>query len=37
MVNQYYFYIEDCGFGLFFIKFCTYLPCTAEVCINGHE
>src|SRR5690349_16356388 len=37
MVNQYYFYIEDSDFGPLFIKFCSYFPYTAKVCINGHE
>jgi hypothetical protein len=36
MVNHYYFYgIED--FGPFFLKFCTYFPYNAKLCINGHE
>lgn len=35
MVNQYYFYIEDSDFGPLFIKFCSYFPYTAKVCING--
>jgi hypothetical protein len=28
-----------CGhdFGSFFIKFCSYFPYTAKLCINGHE
>jgi len=44
MVNQYYFYCQDedkwpaAGpFGPFFIKFCSYFPYTAKLCINGHE
>ena len=37
MVNQYYFYIADRNFGPFFIKFCSYFPYTAKVCLNGHE
>lgn len=37
MVNQYYFYIADHNFGPFFIKFCSYFPYTAKVCLNGHE
>jgi hypothetical protein len=37
MVNQYYFYIADENFGPFFIKFCSYFPYTAKVCLNGHE
>ena len=27
----------DEDFGPFFIKFCTYFPCTAKLCINGNE
>lgn len=37
MVNHYYFYIFDRGFGPFFIKFCSYFPYNAKVCLNGHE
>ncbi len=37
MVNQYYFYGVDRGFGPFFIKFCSYFPYTAKACVNGHE
>jgi hypothetical protein len=37
MVNQYYFYIADRNFGPFFIKFCSYFPYNAKVCLNGHE
>jgi hypothetical protein len=37
MVNHYYFYIDDTDFGPLFIKFCSYFPYTAKVCINGHE
>lgn len=37
MVNHFYFYIDDRDFGPFFIKFCTYFPYTAKLCINGHE
>lgn len=36
-VNQYYFYILDHDFGPLFIKFCSYFPFTAKVCLNGHE
>ena len=36
-VNFYYFYCLDEEFGPFFIKFCSYFPYTAKVCINGHE
>lgn len=37
MVNHFYFYGFDREFGPFFIKFCTYFPYTAKVCINGHH
>jgi hypothetical protein len=37
MVNHYYFYIVDRDFGPLFIKFCSYFPYTAKVCLNGHE
>lgn len=37
MVNDYYFYGIDADFGPFFLKFCTYFPYNAKLCINGHE
>jgi hypothetical protein len=37
MVNHYYFYGLDEDFGPFFLKFCTYFPYNAKLCINGHE
>ena len=37
MVNQFYFYCIDEDFGPFFLKFCTYFPYNAKLCINGHE
>jgi hypothetical protein len=37
MVNHYYFYGVDDDFGPFFLKFCSYFPYTARLCINGHE
>jgi hypothetical protein len=37
MVNHYYFYIVDRDFGPIFIKFCSYFPYAAKVCLNGHE
>jgi hypothetical protein len=37
MVNHIYFYGLDEDFGPFFLKFCTYFPYTAKLCINGHE
>jgi hypothetical protein len=36
-VNQLYFYCLDEDFGPFFVKFCTYFPYNAKLCINGHE
>ena len=36
-VNQYYFYCVDRDFGPFFIKFCSYFPYNAKVCLNGNE
>ena len=37
MVNHYYFYCVDEDFGPFFLKFCSYFPYNAKLCINGHE
>jgi len=37
MVNHYYFYCVDRDFGPFFIKFCSYFPYNAKLCLNGHE
>jgi hypothetical protein len=37
MVNQYYIYCVDRDFGPFFLKFCSYFPYNAKLCINGHE
>jgi hypothetical protein len=34
---QLYFYAVDEDFGPFFLKFCSYFPYTAKLCINGHE
>lgn len=36
-VNQFYFYCIDEDFGPFFLKFSTYFPYNAKLCINGHE
>jgi hypothetical protein len=36
-VNHYYFYCVDRDFGPFFIKFCSYFPYNAKLCINGNE
>jgi hypothetical protein len=35
MVNHYYFYGVDEDFGPFFLKFCSYFPYNAKLCING--
>src|SRR5215212_4343745 len=37
MVNHYYFYGVDEDFGPFFLKFCSYFPYNAKLCLNGHE
>lgn len=37
MVNQYYFYCVDEDFGPFFLKYSSYFPYNAKLCINGHE
>jgi len=37
MCNHYYFYLVDADFGPLFIKFASYFPYTARVCLNGHE
>jgi hypothetical protein len=37
MVNHYYFYGVDDDFGPFFLKFCSYFPYNARLCINGNE
>jgi hypothetical protein len=37
MVNHYYFYCVDHDFGPFFLKFGSYFPYTAKLCLNGHE
>ena len=37
MVNVYYFYCYDQDFGPFFLKFCSYFPYPAKLCLNGHE
>jgi hypothetical protein len=36
-VNHYYFYCYDRDFGPFFLKFCSYFPYPAKLCVNGHE
>jgi hypothetical protein len=37
LVNHFYFYCLDDDFGPFFIKFCSYFPYNAKLCLNGHE
>jgi hypothetical protein len=37
MVNQFYIYGLDRDFGPFFLKFSSYFPYTAKLCLNGHE
>jgi hypothetical protein len=37
MVNHYYAYLVDRDFGPLFIKFCSYFPYAAKLCLNGHE
>jgi DNA-binding PadR family transcriptional regulator len=36
-VNHFYFYGVDADFGPFFLKFGTYFPYNAKLCLNGHE
>jgi hypothetical protein len=37
LVNHFYFYCYDANFGPFFLKFCSYFPYNAKLCINGNE
>ena len=37
MPNHYYIYLVDRDFGPLFLKFCTYFPYAAKLCLNGHE
>ena len=37
VVNHFYVYAVDGDFGPFFLKFCSYFPYNAKLCINGHE
>jgi hypothetical protein len=37
MVNPFYVYPVDRDFGPFFLKFCSYFPCNAKLCINGPQ
>jgi hypothetical protein len=37
MINHFYVYAVDADFGPFFLKFASYFPYTAKLCINGNE
>src|SRR3954467_7984293 len=37
VVNQFYVYAVDADFGPFLLKFCSYFPYNAKLCLNGHE
>ena len=37
IINQWYFYCVDDDFGPFFLKFCSYFPYNAKLCINGNH
>src|SRR5664279_6562820 len=37
VINQFYFYCVDSDFGPFFLKFSSYFPYNAKLCINGHH
>ncbi|MDP9145328.1 MAG: hypothetical protein M3N43_11640 [Actinomycetota bacterium] len=37
VVNHFYFYCLDADFGPFFLKFGSYFPYNAKLCINGHH
>lgn len=37
LVNHFYFYCLDADFGPFFLKFCSYFPYNAKLCLNGHH
>src|SRR3954447_6479670 len=37
VVNHFYVYAVDTDFGPFFLKFCSYFPYNARLCVNGHE
>ncbi len=37
MPNHYYVYILDRDFGPLFLKFCSYFPYPAKLCLHGHE
>jgi hypothetical protein len=37
LVNHYYIYAVDRGLVPFFLKFCSYFPFNAMLCLNAHE
>ena len=37
IVNQFYIYAVDADFGPLFLKFCSYFPYNAKLCLNGNE
>ncbi len=37
VVNHFYVYCVDADFGPFFLKFCSYFPYNAKLCINGNH
>jgi len=37
VASQFYCYCVDDGFGPFFLKFCSYFPFNAKLCLNGNE
>jgi hypothetical protein len=37
VVNHFYVYCVDAEFGPFFLKFCSYFPYNARLCVNGNE
>ena len=37
LVNHFYFYCVDEEFGPFFLKFCSYFPYNAKLCLNGNH
>jgi hypothetical protein len=37
LVNHFYVYAVDADFGPFFLKFCSYFPYNAKLCLNGNH
>ena len=37
VVNHFYLYCVDSDFGPFFLKFCSYFPYNAKLCLNGNH